>query len=378
MDDWARSLDLGKQTDVIVFDFSKVFDSVPHQWLLAKLNHYGIRGKNLQWLQSFLLDRKQRVVLNGSSSPWSPVISGVPQGTVLGPLLFLLYINDIVDNITSQVRLFADDCILYREINTSADVLALQKDIDSFENWAKSWQMSFNSKKCHSVTVTRKRKQILSEYFLGSAPLLKQDDFTYLGVTIASDLRWNRHVNNVVAKATRTLNFIRRNCFRCSLEARSLAYVSLVRPHLEYSVAAWDPFTASNVGRLEMVQRRAARFVKRDYRRTTSVTGLLDELGWQTLVERRRFSRLSLFYRALHGQAGLGVDRLRLSQGATRASSGGDHFLQLSCRTEVYRNSFFPRTLCDWNSLSASVRSKPSLETFRGALLGDGAAVRCC
>ena len=109
----------------------------------------------------------------------------------------------------------------------------------------------------------------------------------------------------------------------------------------------------------------------------TSVTGLLDELGWQTLVERRRFSRLSLFYRALHGQAGLEVDRLRLSQGATRASSGGDHFLQLSCRTEVYRNSFFPRTVCDWNSLSASVKSTPSLETFRGALLGDGAAVRC-
>ena len=279
VDDWARSLDLGKQTDVVVFDFSKAFDSVPHQRLLAKLNHYGIRGKNLQWLSSFLLDRKQRVVLNGSNSSWSPVISGVPQGTVLGPLLFLLYINDIVDNVASQVRLFADDCILYREINTSADVLALQRDVDSFENWARSWQMSFNSKKCHSVTITRRRKQIASEYLLGSVALQKQDDFTYLGVTITSDLRWNRHISTVVAKATRTLNFIRRNCYRCTLEAKSLAYVSLVRPHLEYAVAAWDPFTACNVGRLEMVQRRAARFVKRDYRRTTSVTGLLDELG---------------------------------------------------------------------------------------------------
>ncbi len=132
------------------------------------------------------------------------------------------------------------------------------------------------------------------------------------------------------------------------------------------------------MGRLEMVQRRAARIVKRDYRRTTSVTGLLDELGWRTLAERRRFSRLSLFYRALHGQAGLEVARLRMSRGATRASSGGDHFLQLSCRTEVYRNSFYPRTLCDWNALSVSVKGRPLLEAFRGALFDDGIAVRRC
>ncbi len=113
--------------------------------------------------------------------------------------------------------------------------------------------------------------------------------------------------------------------------------------------------------------------MKRDYRRTTSMTELLDELGWQILVERRRCSRLYFFYKA-----GLGVDRFRLSQGATRASSGGDHFLQLSCRTDVYRNSFFPRTLCDWNALRVSVKGRPSLEAFRGALLGDGIAVRRC
>ena len=172
------------------------------------------------------MDRKQRVVLNGSNSPWSSVISGVPQGTVLG--LFLVYINDIVDNVTSQVRLFADDCILYREINTPADAMALQGDINSFKDWARSWQMSFNSKKCHSVTITHKRKQLASEYFLGSILLQNQDNFTYLGVKIAFDLRWNQHINTVVAKATRTLNFIRRNCYHCTLEAKTLACICII------------------------------------------------------------------------------------------------------------------------------------------------------
>ena len=133
-----------------IFDFSKAFDSVPHRRLLAKLDFYGIRNSNLQWISSFLSARKQRVTLNGTQSSWHSVISGLPQGTVLGPLLFLLYINDLVIDISSEIRLFADDCIVCRTITHQSDCMALQADIDILLNWSNTWQMKFNPSKCQS------------------------------------------------------------------------------------------------------------------------------------------------------------------------------------------------------------------------------------
>jgi len=144
IDDWARSLDSGFRTDVVSFDFSKAFDSV-HTRFLGKLHYYGICGQMLTWFSSFLLNRYQRVVVNGSQSSWSDVISSVPQGTVLGPLLFLLYINDITGNIQSNIRLFADNCIVYRTIRSQDDFCKLQNDISSVSKWAETWQMRFNS-----------------------------------------------------------------------------------------------------------------------------------------------------------------------------------------------------------------------------------------
>ena len=135
----------------------KAFDSVPHKRLLAKLEYYGISGNTLKWFKAFLTCRKQRVVLNNSQSSWRPVVSGVPQGTVLGLLFFLLYINDIDCDIKSTARLFADDCILYREINSASDAQIFQDDINKFQAWASVWQMKFNSSKCHILSITRKR-----------------------------------------------------------------------------------------------------------------------------------------------------------------------------------------------------------------------------
>ena len=144
IEDLARNANARKQTDVILLDFSKAFDKVNHSKLLWKLHNYGIRGKVLSWIQAFLGDRSQRVVIDGEESDSIPVNSGVPQGSVFGPILFLTYINDLPDGISSQVRLFADDTALYLTIKGEEDSSALQKDLDLLSVWEKKWDMQFN------------------------------------------------------------------------------------------------------------------------------------------------------------------------------------------------------------------------------------------
>ena len=140
-DEFIQNFESKTQTDVVVLDFSKAFDVVPHQRLLHKLDHYGIRGTTLNWIQNFLTNRTQKVVVDGSSSESARVRSGVPQGTVLGPLLFLTYINDLPSTVSSQVRLFADDCLLYRPIKCRADQEQLQRDLSALQDWADRWGM---------------------------------------------------------------------------------------------------------------------------------------------------------------------------------------------------------------------------------------------
>ena len=155
--DLASSLDNGKQTDMVVLDFSKAFDRVPHQRLLRKLHHYGIRGSTYHWISSFLSGRTQKVIIEWCSSDSVPVVSGVPQGSVLGPLLFLLFINDLPDKIVSNTRLFADDCIVYRQINRPEDCLILQEDLNSLAEWESKWGMAFHPQKCSVLSITRSR-----------------------------------------------------------------------------------------------------------------------------------------------------------------------------------------------------------------------------
>ena len=135
MDELTQNYEKGLQTDIIILDFSKAFDMVPHKLLLHKLEKYGIRGQLLQWLEHFLTKRKMRVVVDGEASQDADVLSGVPQGTVLGPILFLVHINDLPESVLSSVRLFADDCLLYRVIRNFQDHLILQQDLKNLEEW---------------------------------------------------------------------------------------------------------------------------------------------------------------------------------------------------------------------------------------------------
>ena len=175
--------------------------------LKSKLFSYGIGGKTLKWIDSFLCFRQQRVVVNGVKSDW---------GTVLGPLLFSLYINDISSDIESEIRLFADDCVCYREIKDAVDTMKLQRDIDRLGFWAMKWSMRFQPIKCNMMQLIRKRiKKIHASYTLNGTDFENVEIFKYFGATITSYLRWNTHVSNVCTKANRTLGFLRRNLYFC-------------------------------------------------------------------------------------------------------------------------------------------------------------------
>ena len=199
--DLLESVEHKHRVDIGVLDFSKAFDTVPHPHLLKKLEHLGIRGDLYQWLTSFLTERDQRVVMEGSYSNFLHVDSGIPQGTVLGPLLFLCHINDLPLSVDSKIRLFADDCLIYREINSIEDKVQLQKDLDSLQDWAENWGMRFNAQKCYILSTATARKQTPYFYQLNGEILQSVPNTPYLGVTLSTDLKFNIHLNKNIAKS---------------------------------------------------------------------------------------------------------------------------------------------------------------------------------
>ena len=301
-EDISYALDHQKQTDIILLDFSKAFDTVPHQRLLTKLRHYGISNSTLAWIESWLTRRSQCVVLDGETSNPVPVLSGVPQGTVLGPLMFLLYINDIANDIDSPLRMFADDCLLYRIINSREDTIQLQQDLNKLSEWANTWQLNFNVIKCAVVQCTRNTSPITHNYILKGHILETSEQHSYLGILINKSLSWSSHISTIAAKATKTLNFLKRNLSSCSQRVKKSAYITMVRPQMEYASAVWDPYYNSQIQQLEKVQHRAARWIYNDYSRFSSVSAMLNELSQPSLETRRKISRLQVLHKALHHQ----------------------------------------------------------------------------
>ena len=358
INDWAKILDNRGQVDTFILDFEKAFDTPSQELLKSKLFSYGTGGKTLKWIDSFLCFRQQRVVVNGVKSDWAPVLSGVPQGTLLGPLLFSLYINDISSDIESEIRLFANDCVCYREIKDEVDIMKLQRDIDRLGSWARKWGMRFQPVKCNMMQLTRKQiKKIHASYTLEGTDLKNVESIKYLGVTITSDLRWNTHVSNVCTKTNRTLGFLRRNLYSCPQEVEEAAYKGLVRPVLDYGSSVWDPPGVVLQEELESVQKRAARFVTGNYNyETGSMTGILGQLKWESLKKRRKDNRLILLYKGLKGKAS--VPTVDLVPKARRCRNQHSMAFQTPiANTDVYKGSFFSRTIRDWNALPDSLIS---------------------
>ena len=262
INDWSLALRNHHATDVVYFDFAKAFDTVSHVKLLQKLKCYGIDGSVYNVLENFLSGRCQQVVLPNGTSDSKLVTSGIPQGSILGPLLFLLYINDIADYFTNNVciKLFADDIKIYFEIVNESDPAIFQNSINYIHDWAETWQLQLALNKCHHLRISLNKLDSNTIYHLNNSPLNTVDVCRDLGVQVDPRLTFNQHIDYIVSRAHLRANQILR-CF-ASKHPQTLfkAFATYVRPLLEYASPVWSPITIGNINKIESVQRR---FTKR-------------------------------------------------------------------------------------------------------------------
>ena len=363
INDLTKNLDESKQTDVILLDFSKAFDRVPHHRLCYKLSSYGIRGGTLSWIENFLTGRLQQVIINGCSSNCTNVISGVPQGTVLAPLLFLCYINDLPENVISKVKMYADDVLLYNTIHTKEDCLTLQEDLNILQLWANKWQMTFNLDKCELIRITNAKLPILHDYNIQEKRIKTASSVKYLGVYIDEHLTWKDHINHIVSKANTSRAFLQRNIYSCPRAVKEACYKMMVRSILEYAAIIWSPFTQSAINKLESAQRKAARFVCNNYYRYSSVSDMLQLLDWPTLERRRLEARATMMYKILNNL--VQADRRDLIFNPRNTRGHPFHLRHLPSRVNAYCHSFYPSAIRIWNNLPQSVISSTSIELFK-------------
>ena len=357
-----------------VLDFSKAFDKVPHSLLIQKLKYYNLHEDTVGWITSFLSDRMQRVVIDGYSSAESPVLSGVPQGSVLGPALFLIFINDIADSLSSIVRLFADDCLVYREIKSRADQFALQQDLDKLVEWAQTWGMEFNVQKCNILTITWKKSNRLAFTYKMKGQIVEGVRSTkYLGITITEKLKWNVHIAKISGAANKMLGFMWRNLRHAPTSIKEKAYTSFIRPKLEYSSSIWDPHTQKDINQLEMVQHRAARFVlncphRRTDQQQPSISSKVEELGWEPLKDRRRKNRLVMLYRVVNNLVEVPSTYHPCLRDPQPVRGNQKQFIRQQPEVDAYKYSFILRTVTDWNGLDPFTVAANSLEFFKEQL----------
>ena len=353
--------------DVNYLDCEKAFDRVPHKRLIAKLKSAGINGRVLGWITKFLEDRRQKVRIRDSESSWLPVHSGVPQGSVLGPVLFIVYINDIVRGLESGISLFADDAKVYRRIATPEDAESLQRDMDRLSEWSRKWLLSFNVAKCKTMHIGHNNPR--NDYRLQGNTLDKSDLEKDSGVYISADFKPSNHIAKIASKANARVGLIKRTFTYMDKEIFLSLYTTLVRPILDYGVQCWSPYLAKDINKLEQVQRRATLLVPECS--ALSYKEICKVLGMQTLKARHERGDMIEVYRLLSGMEGVHYSKFfQLSESHARGEGyTRGHSKKLikpnHWRTTLKGNWFAIMCIDPWNSLPEVVVSAPSIAIFK-------------
>ena len=375
-----KTFDSNEEIRAVFLDISRAFDRVWHEGLIYKLKTIGIKGDMINILNSFLSDREQRVTIDGQASDWVEIEAGVPQGSILGPLLFLVYINDLVEEVDSNIKIFADDTFIFRKADQNSTAL-LSQDLEKITNWAHKWKMVFNPPSKPAVEVLFSKKRTPShhrELIFNGVPVEKATDTKHLGLILDNKLKFEKHLVEKFAKANSGLGMmkhIKKWVPRATLEQ---IYKLYVRPHADYGDILYNvsefekidifPNNVSNVmaTRIESIQYEAARIITGAWK-GTSIEKLYDDLGWETLSNRRTCRKLMLLFDIQKEKFPRYLCSITNAQQYDENSRFHNKMLlkNIICRTNKYKLSFFPSTIDDWNKLDDVTKKSVSVNSFK-------------
>ena len=367
----TKIADDGHALDIIYLDFAKAFDKVPHGRLLNKMRALGIGGRILDWTAAWLKNRLQRTVLNGSASDWAAVLSGVPQGSVLGPLLFVIFINDI-DECAQEISVilkFADDTKVGNKITSRVEHQQLQACLDKLVDWSDKWCMSFNTDKCKILHVGRNNPAY--SYSMNGIPLVVTEQERDIGVIISNNLRPSAQCAEAVRRASGILTQVSRSFLYRDKKIFLQLYKQFIRCHLEFAIPAWAPWTVADMEMMEKVQKRAINMIAGLQGRTYEEK--LRELGMSTLHERRVKYDMVQTYKII-----MGIDKVDYSiwfslvgqtqHMLTRNTSYAKNIISYRPRTEIRKNFFSNRVVRTWNALPTELKEARNLNVFKQKL----------
>ena len=366
---FAKALNDKFDIRLVFCDQSKAFDKVWHGGLLYKLKTFGIEGSLYDWFENYLSNRRQRVTIKNGLSTWAEVRAGVPQGSILGPLLFLIHINDIVENIESNIKLFADDTSLYVivEKNEHDSVQQLNRDLEKISTWADTWLVTFNPDKTKSMQITLKKNINASPVFFNNHILDMVTSHKHLGITFNSTLTWNDHIDSICCKANKKIFVMAK--LKNILDRKTLEtiYTCFVRPALEYGSIIWQSCTQTEGNRLEAIQLRAAKIITGGIIRTNSNL-LYEETKIEKLESRRDRQLLLFFHKLMNDNVPAYLESIKPAENINRHNRNLRNRNDLDAprsRIKKYEDSLIIKAVSLWNNLPTAAKNIPDYYSFK-------------
>ena len=361
----TEMIDDGKSVDIVYLDFRKAFDSIPHERLLLKMKGYGITGKTLEWVRDFLNGRKQRVRLGNAYSSQTDVTSGIPQGSILGPVLFTIFINDLPEAIKVQCKVFADDTKIYEDAKKGKSI---QEDLYSMQKWTETWNLYFNVAKCKVMHIGKKNP--MNSYYMKIEENNKKLDTCEaekdLGITFDANLNFDNHISNITKKANQMLGIIKRTFTFMDKQTFLLLYKALVRSHLEYGNVIWNPYLKRQSIQIERIQRRATKLVPEC--KEMSYKQRLRYLKLHSLKGRRIRGDMIQVYKICHGIDDISAHKLLPFATYRNTRNQGLKLRHRFSHKDIRKFTFSNRVVDHWNALPIEIKEAPSVNAFKNRI----------